>query len=85
MIFRRRILRKSDASRLTQRLWDFTGTAMLNLFVFLFLVVYLSPLPFMVESALYSFRKIENANLLLQSYQARHHMLRFVDTFEQTL
>jgi multiple sugar transport system permease protein len=35
-----------DASRLTYRLWDFSGTALLNLFMFLFLVAYLSPLPF---------------------------------------
>jgi ABC-type sugar transport system, permease component len=33
-------------------LWDFTGTAMLNLFMFLFLVAYLSPLPFMVIASL---------------------------------
>ena len=39
-------------SRLTLRLWDFTGTALLNLFMVLFLVVYLSPLPFMVIASL---------------------------------
>ena len=52
MIFKRRSSRRNDASRLTQRLWDFTGTAMLNLFVSLFLVAYLSPLPFMVIASL---------------------------------
>jgi len=41
-----------DASRLTHRLWDFTGTALLNLFMFIFLVAYLSPLPFMVIASL---------------------------------
>ncbi len=41
-----------DTSRLTYRLWDFTGTALLNLFLFLFLVAYLSPLPFMVIASL---------------------------------
>ena len=41
-----------DSSRLTYRLWDFTGTALLNLFMFLFLVAYLSPLPFMVIASL---------------------------------
>lgn len=40
-----------DASRLTQRLWDFTGTAMLNLFMFLFLIAYLAPLSVMVISS----------------------------------
>jgi multiple sugar transport system permease protein len=48
----RRTKPRRDASRLTQQLWDFTGTAMLNLFVFLFLVAYLSPLPFMVIASL---------------------------------
>jgi multiple sugar transport system permease protein len=42
----------NDTSRLTYRLWDFTGTALLNLFLFLFLVAYLSPLPFMVIASL---------------------------------
>lgn len=41
-----------DSSRLTYRLWDFSGTALLNLFMFLFLVAYLSPLPFMVIASL---------------------------------
>lgn len=42
----------SDASRLTFQLWDFTGTAMLNLFMFLFIIAYLSPLPFMLIASL---------------------------------
>lgn len=52
MRFNRKASRGRDASRLTLRLWDFTGTAMLNLFMFLFLVAYLSPLPFMVIASL---------------------------------
>lgn len=48
----KRSRRRTDASRLTFKLWDFTGTAMLNLFMFLFLVAYLSPLPFMVIASL---------------------------------
>lgn len=52
MIFNRKALRRSGASRLSLRLWDFTGTAMLNLFMFLFLIAYLSPLPFMVIASL---------------------------------
>lgn len=43
---------KGDHSRLTFKIWDFTGTALLNLFMFLFLVAYLSPLPFMVIASL---------------------------------
>lgn len=52
MRFRSKALPRKDVSRLTARLWDFTGTAMLNLFMFLFLLVYLSPLPFMVIASL---------------------------------
>src|SRR5688572_12531259 len=52
MRFSRFFARNADASRLTLRLWDFTGTAMLNLFMFLFLIAYLSPLPFMVIASL---------------------------------
>lgn len=44
--------RGRDHSTLTLRLWDFTGTAILNLFMFLFLVAYLSPLPFMMIASL---------------------------------
>ncbi|HLO13662.1 MAG TPA: carbohydrate ABC transporter permease, partial [Anaerolineales bacterium] len=52
MRFNRKTSPKKDVSRLTLQLWDFTGTAILNLFLFLFLVAYLSPLPFMVISSL---------------------------------
>jgi multiple sugar transport system permease protein len=43
--------RKQGMSTLGFKLWDFTGTALLNLFVFLFILVYLSPLSFMVLSS----------------------------------
>ena len=52
MRFNHKTLRRSGASRLTFQLWDFTGTAILNLFLFLFLVAYLSPLLFMVIASL---------------------------------
>ena len=52
MKFNRRPSQERNASRLTLQLWDFTGTALLNLFVFLFLIAYLSPLPFMVIASL---------------------------------
>jgi multiple sugar transport system permease protein len=51
-----------DSSRLTYRLWDFTGTALLNLFMVLFLVAYLSPLPFMVIASLTPRDQFLNAN-----------------------
>jgi multiple sugar transport system permease protein len=52
----------TDASRLTFKLWDFTGTAMLNLFIFLFLVAYLSPLPFMVIASVTPRNQFLDAN-----------------------
>ena len=50
----KRSKRGSDHSTLTLRIWDFTGTALLNFFMFLFIVAYLSPLPFMVIASLTS-------------------------------
>jgi len=43
--------KRKDVSTLTYKLWDFTGTALLNLFLFLFIMVYLSPLSVMVISS----------------------------------
>lgn len=40
--------RESGLSTLGLRLWDFTGTALINLFMVMFIAIYLSPLPFMV-------------------------------------
>jgi len=37
---------------LSFKLWDFSGSALLNLFMFLFIIAYLSPLPFMVIASL---------------------------------
>ncbi len=51
-----------DASRLSYRLWDFTGTALLNLFMCLFLVAYLSPLPFMIIASLTPQNQFLDAN-----------------------
>lgn len=44
----KRFERGSSHSTLTLKIWDFTGTALLNFFIFLFIAAYLSPLPFMV-------------------------------------
>lgn len=51
-MFNRKSPRNSGVSTLTFRLWDFTGTALLNLFMFLFIIAYLSPLPFMIIASL---------------------------------
>jgi multiple sugar transport system permease protein len=50
--FDRRSAQRRDVSHLTSKLWDFTGTALINLFMFLFIIAYLSPLPFMVIASL---------------------------------
>jgi len=44
--------RRQELSRLSFKLWDFTGTALLNFFMFLFILLYLSPLPFMIIASL---------------------------------
>lgn len=44
----RRSRSRGDYSTLRFKLWDFTGSALLNLFMFFFIIAYLSPLPFMV-------------------------------------
>jgi len=61
-MFNRKSARNSGVSTLTFRLWDFTGTAMLNLFMFLFIVAYLSPLPFMVIASLTPSNQFLDAN-----------------------
>ena len=62
MKFNRKPWRGREASTLTLRLWDFTGTAMLNLFMFLFLIAYLSPLPFMLIASLTPKNQFLDAN-----------------------
>jgi multiple sugar transport system permease protein len=41
-----------NVSALTFRLWDFTGTAILNLFIWIAVLLYLSPLTYMITTAL---------------------------------
>jgi len=43
---------RRELSTLNLRLWDFTGTAFVNLFVFMLLLVYLSPLSYIIVSTL---------------------------------
>jgi multiple sugar transport system permease protein len=44
--------RAKDSSTLSLRLWEFAGIALLNLFIWLTLVVYLSPLSYMLITSL---------------------------------
>lgn len=49
-LFRRK--KGSGASTLTVRLWEFTGSALLGLFLFILLAAYLSPLVYMLVTSL---------------------------------
>ena len=62
MKFNRKRSSNDGQSRLTLRLGDFTRTALLNLFMFLFLIAYLSPLPFMVIASLTPKNQFLDAN-----------------------
>jgi len=46
--------RRNSSSTLTLRLWEFTGTASLTLFIWIFLIIFLSPLTYMVVTSLRS-------------------------------
>ncbi len=45
---------RRQSSTLTLRTWEFTGTALLTLFIWIFLLVFLSPLSYMVVTSLRS-------------------------------
>jgi multiple sugar transport system permease protein len=45
---------RSQSSALTLRAWEFTGTALLTLFIWIFLLVFLSPLSYMLVTSLRS-------------------------------
>lgn len=45
---------RKQSSTLTLRLWEFTGTALLTLFIWFFLLIFLSPLTYMVITSLKS-------------------------------
>lgn len=45
-------LKNLGESRLTVRLWEFTGSAVLNLFIFLLLAAYLSPMAYMLVTSI---------------------------------
>ena len=45
---------RRHSSALTLRAWDFTGTALLTLFIWIFLLIFLSPLSYMTVTSLRS-------------------------------
>jgi multiple sugar transport system permease protein len=51
---RRHLFHHKDASTLTLRMWEFTGTAVLNLLIWVAVVLYLSPLSYMFITSLKS-------------------------------
>lgn len=46
--------RHGGSSTLTLRMWEFTGTSLLTLFIWIFLIIFLSPLSYMVITSLKS-------------------------------
>ncbi len=46
--------RRRDSSTLTLRMWEFTGTSLLTLFIWIFLIIFLSPLTYMAVTSLKS-------------------------------
>ena len=66
--------RRRELSTLSFRLWDFTGTAVLNLFMFVFIAAYLSPLPFMIIASLTPSNQFLDANApILPSERVTFH------------
>ena len=53
--------RRVDFSTLTVRMWDFTGMAILNLFIWVVIVIYLSPLTYMLGTSLKSSSQLSDS------------------------
>jgi multiple sugar transport system permease protein len=53
--------RRGEASTLSLRLWEFTGTALLNLFVCILLIVCLSPLSYMIVTSLKTSTQLQSS------------------------
>ena len=57
----RRLFHNKDASTLTLRLWEFTGSSLLNLFIWIALVVYLFPLSYMLITSVKTSAQMRDA------------------------
>jgi multiple sugar transport system permease protein len=71
-------IRKPGSSTLTLRLWEFTGTAMLTLIMWILLLVFLSPLTYMVATSFKSSDQLRDryapiwpANRLTYNYKGQ--------------
>jgi multiple sugar transport system permease protein len=76
-----------QSSALTLRTWDFTGTALLTLFIWIFLLVFLSPLSYMVFTSLKPAAQLRErsaplypAERLTYEYQGQTYQLYKVPT-----
>ena len=58
---KRVLFHHGDAPTLTLRLWEFTGTALLNLFIWIALVAYLSPLSYMLVTSVKTAAQMRDA------------------------
>jgi multiple sugar transport system permease protein len=78
---------RKQSSTLTLRTWDFTGTALLTLFIWLFLIIFLSPLSYMIVTSLKSADELRErtapiypAERLTYDYQGTTYQLYKVPT-----
>ena len=62
--------RRVDTSTLTLKLWEFTGTSLLNLFLWIAVVVYLSPLAYMLITSLKTAEQMRDSKSPLLPAQA---------------
>jgi multiple sugar transport system permease protein len=76
-----------QSSKLTLRAWEFTGTALLTLFIWIFLLVFLSPLLYMVVTSLKSAEELRDrsdplypAERLTYTYEGTTYQLYKVPT-----
>jgi len=78
---------RSHTSPLSLRLWEFTGTALVNLFVFMLLLVYLSPLSYMVVTSLKTSTQLLDSKApiwpaqgVTYTYEGKTHKVYWVPT-----
>jgi multiple sugar transport system permease protein len=83
---------RRQSSTLTLRAWEFAGTALLTLFIWIFLLVFLSPLSYMVVTSLKSADDLRErsaplypAERLTYDYQGTTYQLYKVPTSEGTI
>lgn len=63
--------RQSDTSTLSLRLWQFTGTAIINLIVFILLLVYFSPMSYMILTSLKTSAQLQDSNAPIYPAESR--------------